>query len=219
MTRPWHFPGHNLFYSALSHSDNKDNSIYSANQASSQILTSWKQWYASILEARYIMCLVLSVSHSSILCWRKIALEQHTYPRSVYLEQNGDLFQFVLDYLQNNGHVLLLLIVCKEDFLAEFGYLRITDVDKSKIFQKNKLFNDNAFEKLVMQAEVSSWIVDRTIVTHAHKCASAYLKSALHKRVTILGLKIIKLSQNNSPTIIRFHKNDVGKCFLLTWMA
>ena len=165
-----------------------------------------------------VPCSFLLKQPNSLL--EEIASEWSTYPRAVYLKWNGDLFQFVLDYLQNNGHVLLPLIVCKEDFLAELGYFRITDVDESKIFQgNNNSHHFIEFGKAEMQTEVHSWIVDCAIDTHAHKFASAYLKSALHKRVTILGLKIIKLSQNNSPTIIRFHKNDVGKCFLLTWMA
>ena len=165
------------------------------------------------------MCLVLSFSNSPILCWRKSLWngvhiqEQFTYSRMMI-----DSSMFWITF-----KIMVVSFFCwlsARNFLAELDYFIITDVDKSKIFQgNNNSHHCIKFGKAEMRTEVHSWIVDCAIVTLAHKCASSYLKSGFHKRVSIHSPEIIKWSQNDIPTIISSLKKDKGKCFLLTQLA
>ena len=158
-----------------------------------------------------MLCSIVD-NHTNTLLVRIVLEHLQVDPRGeIYMDRNGDQFQYVLDYLKHNGHVVLPLHVSKEGFIAELEYFRVTDVDKHLIVHDvGGTSQSIECARAEMQAKVSSWILDCDIVALAHECASSYLKYGFHKRITIHSPEIIQLPQNDSPIII--------ECTLLTWM-
>ena len=56
----------------------------------------------------------------------------------IFLDQDGYRFRFVLDYLQNDGHIILPTTVPKPLFLADLAFYGIANVDESKIGCKHE---------------------------------------------------------------------------------
>jgi BTB/POZ domain len=56
----------------------------------------------------------------------------------IFLDQDGYRFRFVLDYLQNDGHVILPTTIPKPLFLADLAFYGIANVDESKIGCKHE---------------------------------------------------------------------------------
>ena len=94
--------------------------------------------------------------HSQTLL-RQIASEQWKAGtvKEVILDWNGDCFQFVLDYLQEDGHVVFPIIFCKSLFLAELVFFGINNVDESKIVYDYHFLSTHSH--VLMVSEIKSW--------------------------------------------------------------
>ena len=83
---------------------------------------------------RYKVSCSLFKSHpNSMLAQRTFEQWQSDPDEEIFIERDGYRFRFIIDYLQNDGHVLLCMNVPKAAFLAELAYYGIKDVDLSKI--------------------------------------------------------------------------------------
>ena len=120
----------------------------------------------------------------------------------VFVEHDGVQFGFVLDYLQNDGHVILPVTVPKPSFLADLAYYGLENVDESKIVCKydtttrylahavsavhtaisTEISTDicpgmKNKSSTHMNAEIKALEIHCGIVTLAEECAMRYLKS------------------------------------------
>ena len=53
--------------------------------------------------------------------------------KEIFLERDGNRFGLVLDYLHDDGHVILPLTVSKPSFMADLVYYGVENVDEKKI--------------------------------------------------------------------------------------
>ena len=121
----------------------------------------------------------------------------------VFVERDGVQFGFVLDYLQNDGHVILPVTVPKPSFLADLAYYGLENVDESKIVCKydtttrylahavsavhaaisTEISTDispsmkDKSSSTHMNAEIKALEIHCGIVTLAEECAMRYLTS------------------------------------------
>ena len=56
--------------------------------------------------------------------------------KEIFLERDGTRFGLVLDYLHDDGHVILPLTVSKPSFMADLVYYGVENVDEKKITYK-----------------------------------------------------------------------------------
>ena len=125
--------------------------------------------------------------HSNTLL-AQIASEQwKTAPgEEIFLERDRYIFQYVLDYLQNDGCVFLPIFVPKVTFLDELMYYEINDVDMSKIdyyFYSFWQFLD--FARATMRANIQAWDGHDAITTLAKECGSRYLSCGIDYPIEI----------------------------------
>ena len=110
----------------------------------------------------------------------------------IVLEKDGTRFRFVLDYLRNDGHVILPMTVPKASFLADLAYYEIKNVDESKIVCH---YGSDSKGLAQIEKEISTkisdvrnaWHVHRSVVHLAKECASRYLLSGGKLQITIYG--------------------------------
>ena len=115
--------------------------------------------------------------------------------KEVFLERDGDQFGLVLDYLRDDGYVVLPLTVSKPSFMADLVYYGVENIDEKKIV----CFQDPAFGCLndikmrlceKYKAEIRSWVVHRTSVLLAMECVNRYLISGYKLKIEIHGPRV-----------------------------
>ena len=94
--------------------------------------------------------------------------------KEIFIERDGDCFKFVLDYLRDNGHVILPITNPRAAFLIELLYYGIEPVDGSKVHCD---LTYAAQSLACMEEEIKSWRIKILISTLAEYCASQYLQS------------------------------------------
>ena len=117
----------------------------------------------------------------------------------VVLKGRGKFFKFVLEYLDDDGHVTLPINVSKFVFLVELCLYGIRGVDSSKIVCD--FFYDSQSQK---QVRVNSWDVHVAILTLAKKCAFSHIQSP--------GVLEINVEHDPSP-------DDTLTCPVELWKA
>lgn len=111
---------------------------------------------------------------------------------AVALDRDGSRFRIVLEYLCNDGHVILPMTVSKPSFLADLACYGIKNVDTSKIASH---FGSDPQDLAQTEKEISSkisdvlrgWKAHRSIVYLARECASRYLLSGGKLQISIHG--------------------------------
>ena len=100
----------------------------------------------------------------------------------VFVERDGIRFGYVLDYLRDDGSVILPMTVPKPSFLADLVYYGVENVDESKIVcfhdhDPSHLsdIKDCVHERVVSETE--TWFDHCTVVSLAKECAVRYLAS------------------------------------------
>ena len=102
----------------------------------------------------------------TLLGW--IASEYQADPgKEISLDQNVNDFKLVLDYLQEEGHVVLPIIIPKSLFLAELAYFGINDVDESKIVYDHHALATQPLVLMVNEigSKIESWDADCATAT------------------------------------------------------
>jgi BTB/POZ domain len=118
----------------------------------------------------------------------------------IILDRDGELFKFVIDFLQNDGYLALPIDICRESFFAELVHFGFEDVDASKIgcdcTSAAKLFAKN---QAVIRSEIQGWDDDHlAVVTLAKECAIIHLlKSDAKLHFDIHGPKTSVPEQNH----------------------
>ena len=110
----------------------------------------------------------------------------------VFVERDGIQFGYVLDYLRDDGSVILPMTVPKPSFLADLVYYGVENVDESKIvcfhdhdpshLSDNK---DCVHERVISETE--TWFDNCTVVSLAKECAVRYLASGCQLQFDIYG--------------------------------
>jgi hypothetical protein len=140
----------------------------------------------------------------------RIASEHQENPgKEIMLDRNVNYFELVLDYLRDNGNVVLPNIFSKASFLAELEYFEIHDVDESKIVYDSHVLTTQPLVLMVseMRSEIESWDADRAIATLSKKCATIYMTTGGKFNFDICG-----------PKVIPSFKKDNFRCSRLIWM-
>ena len=129
--------------------------------------------------------------------------------KEVFLDRNGDYFQFVLRYLRNDGHVLLPRVFLKSLFLDELVFFEINDVDESKIVYDYHVLSTQAHVLMADEigSEIKSWDDHGAVATLSRKCASIFLTTGGKLHFDICG-----------PKVIPSFKKDNCRCSRLIWM-
>ena len=60
----------------------------------------------------------------------------HNPDAEVFIERDGIRFEFVLDYLRDDGHVILPITVPKPSFMADLVYYGVENIDANRIIYK-----------------------------------------------------------------------------------
>ena len=124
--------------------------------------------------------------------------------KEVFLERDGDQFGLVLDYLRDDGYVVLPLTVSKPSFMADLVFYGVENVDENKIFFKSssdaKLQAHAMSEmktlthiclgddiKSVIKGKIKHWAFNCGIVTLAEECAERFLSSGGELKFNIHG--------------------------------
>ena len=140
----------------------------------------------------------------------QIASEHHANPgKEIMLDRNVNYFELVLDYLRDNGNVVLPNIFSKASFLAELEYFGINDVDESKIVYDYQFLSTQSLVLMVneIESEIKSWDDHGTVTTLSKKCVSIFMTSRGKLHFDICG-----------PKIIPSFKKDNFRCSRLIWM-
>jgi BTB/POZ domain len=147
--------------------------------------------------------------HSQTLLGRTASKQHAGSEKEVFLDQNGEYFQFVLSYLRDDGHVLLPTTVSKSLFLDELEYFEIHDVDKSKIVYDYHVVSTQSHVLMVdeIRSEIDSWDAGHAIICLSKKCATIYMTTGGKLNFDICG-----------PKIIPSFKKDNFRCSRLIWM-
>jgi len=83
---------------------------------------------------RYEVSRSLLEMHPDTMLARSASVQWQTDPEvEIFIERNGDRFQYVLDYLRDDGRVFVPVTLAREALLADLHYYGITGVDKAKI--------------------------------------------------------------------------------------
>ena len=80
---------------------------------------------------------IYDVSRSLLYRYPNTLLARLTYPEAglpLFLEGNGDRFQYCLDYMRNGGSVHLPATTSKRALLLDLEYYGFEDVEESKIY-------------------------------------------------------------------------------------
>lgn len=118
----------------------------------------------------------------------------------IILDRDGELFKFVIDFLQKDGYLTLPIDIHREAFFTELVYYGFEDVDASKIgcdcTSAPKLFAKN---RAVIRSEIQGWDDDHlAVVTLAKECAIIHLlKSDAKLQFDIHGPKTSVLEQKH----------------------
>lgn len=131
-------------------------------------------------------------------------------PKTVIaVEYDGDRFQLVLDYLEDQGHVILPKEVTKAAFLEDLAVFGIENIGECFILPDcSSSFRLIAHIKQDIRAEMDSWNVQIAIIILAWTCSSMYLKCD--------KLEIIIHHEDMKS---RSLQNDTLRCSLDTWAA
>ena len=140
----------------------------------------------------------------------RIASEHQENPgKEIMLDWNVNYFELVLDYLRDNGNVVLPNIFSKASFLAELEYFGVNNIDESKIIHDYHVLSTQAHVLMVDQisSEIDSWDADRAIATLSKKCVTIYMTTEGKFNFDICG-----------PKVIPSFKMDNFRCSRLIWM-
>ena len=140
----------------------------------------------------------------------QIASEHQANPgKEIVMDRNVNYFELVLDYLRDNGNVVLPNIFPKASSLAELEYFGVNNIDESKIVSDSHVLATQPLVLTVneMRSEIESWDADRAIATLSKKCASIYMTTEGKLHFDICG-----------PNIIPSFKKDNFRCSRLIWM-
>jgi BTB/POZ domain len=130
----------------------------------------------------------------------------------IYLDRDGNIFKYVLDYLRDDGCVYLpMMYISKAAFLADLVYYRV-EVDESKIVCN---YGCAARALVEMDNEIKSWDAHSDIVTLAKECISIYSKSGCKLQVEIHDPRISLPIPNDDDD----DDDTIPMCSLDTWMA
>ena len=126
----------------------------------------------------------------------------------VFVERDGIRFAFVLDYLRDNGHVILPMTVPKPSFLADLVYYGVENIDERKIAYKycaDTKFLAHAVHEInteihpqfsadvsvniraEIRAEIKALDSRCNGITLAEECANRFLSSGGKLKITIYG--------------------------------
>ena len=118
----------------------------------------------------------------------------------VFVERDGIRFGYVLDYLRDDGSVILPMTVPKPSFLADLVYYGVENVDESKIdYRYNadtrflahavyELHTENhAHVSAAIRAEIKAFDFIFKTGTFAEECANTYSKCGGKLKINIHG--------------------------------
>ena len=140
----------------------------------------------------------------------RIASEHQENPgKEIMLDWNVNYFELVLDYLRDNGNVVLPNIFSKESFLAELEYFGVNNIDESKIVSDSHVLAAQPLVLMVneIRSEIESWDADRAIICLSKKCASIFMTTGGKLHFDICG-----------PKVIPSFKKDNFRCSRFIWM-
>jgi BTB/POZ domain len=128
--------------------------------------------------------------------------------KGVFLDRNGEYFQFVLSYLRDDGHVLLPRVFLKSLFLDELVFFEIYDVDESKIVYDYHVLSTQSLVLMAdeIESEIKSWDDHGAVATLSKKCVSIFMTTGGKLHFDICG-----------PKIIPSFKKDNCRCSRLIW--
>lgn len=129
------------------------------------------------------------VSHSTLEMHPNSMLAQIAFKQwqtnpggEIYLNRDGNMFDYVLDYLRNDGRVYLQMkYISKAAFLADLVYYGI-NVDESKIVC---IYRHAARGVAEMFDEIESWDTSSNVGTMAKECALLFRKPGCKLQIKI----------------------------------
>ena len=128
----------------------------------------------------------------------------------IYLDRDGNIFKYVLNYLRNDGRVYLpMTYISKAAFLTDLVYYGI-NVNESKIVCN---YGCAARVLVEMNDEIKSWDAHSDIVTLAKKCVLLYSKFGCKLQIEIHDPRISLPIPNDDDD------DTIPMCSLDTWMA
>ena len=135
-----------------------------------------------------------------------ISKKLHSDPGGVVeLKGSGFLFTFVLEYLEDAGHVVLPKTVSKIAFLAELSFYGIKGFDSSKIVNDfSSAYRSQKEFRVNIRIAINSWDVHVAILTLAKKCALSLLRSP----------GVLKINVERKPSF-----DDTFTCPVEMWKA
>ena len=126
----------------------------------------------------------------------------HNPDAEVFIERDGIRFEFVLDYLRDDGHVILPITVPKPSFVADLVYYGVENIDESTIvcYYDPAMRCLDDIERRVderFRHHIRVWYDCRTIFLLTKECAARYLASGGKLQFDIYGPSIDHLEQED----------------------